>query len=240
SGSTTASPTPAPRVARRASASTPGRSRSSGCSRATSSTRAGGGRPATAARERLPRGALEGLGLLEVDQLDEDRRVSLDILEAIARRDLAVLEHRTDRLNAVSHLWGPAGLVGELASLQRADTPERVERYAARIAATPAFYDAELEIMREGIADGVTAPRIVAERALAQTERLIEAGAADSPVLAPVPVEDADGRSRLVAAGGDHLPPALRRYRRGVRDYLPNATETIGLGDLPGGEAMYA
>ncbi|HEU4832204.1 MAG TPA: DUF885 domain-containing protein, partial [Actinomycetota bacterium] len=193
-----------------------------------------------AERERLHRGALEELGLLEVDELDEDRRVSLDILEAIARRDLAVLEHRTDRLNAVSHLWGPAGLVGELASLQRADTPERIERYAARIAATPAFYDAEIEIMREGIADGVTAPRIVAERALAQTERLIEAGAEDSPVLAPVPAEDADGRSRLAATVADRLLPALERYRRGVRDYLPNATETIGLRDLPGGEAMYA
>src|SRR4029453_2501882 len=58
------------------------------------------GRPA---RERLHRGALEELGLLEVDELDEDRRVSLDILEAIARRDLAVLEHRPDRLNAGTH-----------------------------------------------------------------------------------------------------------------------------------------
>ena len=190
-----------------------------------------------AERERLHRGALEELGLLEVD---EDRRVSLDILEAIARRDLAVLEHRTDRLTAVSHLWGPAGLVGELASLQQADTPERLERYVARISATPAFYDAELEIMREGIADRVTAPRIVAERALAQTERLIEAGAEDSPVLAPVPAEDADARSRLAAAVANDLLPALERYRDGVRDYLPHATETIGLADLPGGDAMYA
>ena len=166
--------------------------------------------------------------------------MSLDILEAIARRDLAVLEHRTDRLTAVSHLWGPAGLVGELASLQQADTPERLERYVARISATPAFYDAELEIMREGIADGVTAPRIVAERALAQTERLIEAGAEDSPVLAPVPADDADARSRLAAAVANDLLPALERYRDGVRDYLPHATETIGLADLPGGDAMYA
>src|SRR4029450_8249499 len=122
-------------------------------------------------------------------------------------RARAALDHRTDRLNAVSHLWGPAGLVGELASLQRADMPERIERYAARIAATPAFYDAELEIMREGIADGGTAPRVVAERALAQTERLIEAGAEDSPVLAPVPAEDSDGRSRPGGAGGGPVPP---------------------------------
>src|SRR4029450_1903695 len=116
-------------------------------------------------------------------------------------------------------------------------TAERIDRYTARIAAPPAFYDAELEIMREGIADGVTAPRIVAERALAQTERLIEAGAAEPPVLAPVPVGGADGRSRLVAAVADHLLPALERYRQGVRDYLPYATETIGLGGLPGREA---
>ncbi len=191
-------------------------------------------------RERLHRGALEELGLLEVDALDEDLRISLDILEAIARRDLAALEHRTDRLAAVSHLWGPAGLVGELASLQLADTPERVERYAARIAAMPAYYDAELEIMREGIADGVTAPRIVADRALAQTERLIGAGADDSPALAPVGGDDAAGRAPVVEAIGTYLLPALERYREGIRDYLPHATETIGLLALPGGDAMYA
>jgi uncharacterized protein (DUF885 family) len=123
-----------------------------------------------AQRERLHRGALEELGSFEIGALDEDRRKPRH-----PRGDRTAgpgaLEHRTDRLSAVSHLWGPAGLVGELASLQRADTPERLDRYRARIAATPAFYDAELEIMREGIADGVTAPRIVAERALAQTER---------------------------------------------------------------------
>jgi uncharacterized protein (DUF885 family) len=193
-----------------------------------------------AERERLHRGALEELGLLEVDKLEEDQRLSLDILEAIARRDLASLEHRTDRLSAVSHLWGPAGLIGELASLQRADTPERVRRYATRIAATPAYYDAELEIMREGIADGVTAPRIVVERALAQIDRLLASGAEDSPALAPVPVEDAEGRSLMITAVADHLLPALQRYHEGIRDYLPHATETIGLSALPGGEAMYA
>jgi uncharacterized protein (DUF885 family) len=193
-----------------------------------------------AQREGLHRGALEELALLEVDRLDEDLRVSLDILEAIARRDLAALEHRIDRLSAVSHLWGPAGLVGELASLQRADTPERLERYRGRIEATPAYYDAELEILREGIADGVTAPRIVAERALAQTERLLDAGADDSPALAPVPAEDAKGRTVLAEAIGQHLLPALERYRDGVRDYLPHATESIGLSALPGGDAMYA
>src|SRR5262245_2741923 len=193
-----------------------------------------------AERERLHRGALEEIALLDGSELGADTRITLDILEAIARRELASLEHRTDRLSAVSHLWGPAGMIGELASLQRADTPERLEKYAARISATPAYYEATREIMREGIADGVTAPRIVVERALAQTDRLIEAGAEDSPALAPVDAEDARGRDLLVGAVSQHLLPALEDYRQAIRDYLPHATETIGLLALPGGEEMYA
>src|SRR3990172_4924437 len=94
-------------------------------------------RPTSAAgraeRARLHRDALEERAGIPRDLPDEDTRLSLDILEAIAHRDLAALEHRTDRLWAVSHLWGPAGLIGELASLQRTDTPERVRRYVARV-----------------------------------------------------------------------------------------------------------
>lgn len=193
-----------------------------------------------AERERLHRGALDEAAALNGSALDDDTRITLDILDAIARRELAGLEHRTDRLSAVSHLWGPAGLIGELASLQRADTPERIERYAARLAATPAYYEAVLEIMREGIGDGVTAPRIVVERTLAQTDRLIEAGAQDSPTLAPVPNDDARARDLVVGVVSEHLLPALERYRDAVRDYLPHATETIGLSALPNGDAMYA
>ena len=193
-----------------------------------------------AERERLHRGALEEAAGLDGSALDDDARITLDILDAIARRDLATLEHRTDRLSVVSHLWGPAGLVGELASLQRADTPERVDRYAARIAATPAYYEAVREIMREGIGDGVTAPRIVVERTLAQTDRVIEAGAQDSPALAPLPDEDAHAREIVSGVIAEQLLPALGRYRDAVRDYLPHATETIGLSALPNGDAMYA
>jgi uncharacterized protein (DUF885 family) len=192
-----------------------------------------------AARDRLHRGALDELAALPRDLPDEDVRVSLDILEAIAKRDLAALEHRTDRLWAVSHLWGPAGLVGELASMQRVDTPERVDRYVARLAATPAFYDSAAEVMREGVADGVTAPRIVVERAIAQTERIVEAGVERSPALAPLAGREDGARERVAEAIERPLLPALAGYVDALRAYLPSATETIGLYALPGGEAMY-
>src|SRR5262245_48637676 len=192
-----------------------------------------------AKRERLHRGALDEAAGLDGSGVDDDTRITLDILDAIARRELATLEHRTDRLSAVSHLWGPAGMIGELASLQRADTAERLERYAARISATPKYYEATREIMREGIADRVAAPGIVVEVALAQTDLWIERGADASPALAPVG-DNPRGRNLLTGLISQYLLPALEGYRDAIRDYLPHATETIGLSALPGGDAMYA
>jgi uncharacterized protein (DUF885 family) len=193
-----------------------------------------------AARETLHRSALEELALLDRDLPDEDLRTTLDVLEAIATREIAGLEHRLDRLSSVSHLWGPGGLIGELASMQRADTPDRLERYVARISAAPAFYDAVMDVMRDGLAAGVTAPRVVVERAIAQVQRLLETPVEDSPGLNPVPVEDEAGRERVSAALQEAFMPPLGRYRDALREYLPSATETLGLYALPGGDDIYA
>ncbi len=187
----------------------------------------------------LHRSALEELALLERDLDDEDLRTSLDVLEAIASREIAALEHRLDRLSAVSHLWGPGGLVGELASMQRADTPERLDRYVARLSATPAYYDAILDVMRDGIAARVTGPKVVVERAIAQVNRLLETPVEDSPALLPVAAEDAAGRERVTGALRDRLHPALARYLDALEEYLPHATDTIGLYALPDGEEIY-
>jgi len=192
-----------------------------------------------AERETLHRGALEELALLERDLPDEDLRTTLDVLEAVANRELASLEHRLDRLWSVSHLWGPGGLIGELASLQRADTPERLDRYLARLSAAPAFYAAVIEVARDGVAAGVTAPRVVVERAIAQVERILATPLDASPGLQPVPQEDVHGRDRVAGVLRRSFLPALEGYRNALRDYLPAATETIGLSALPGGDGMY-
>lgn len=193
-----------------------------------------------AARMTLHRSALEELALLDRDLDDEDLRTTLDVLEAIAAREIAALDHRLDRLSAVSHLWGPGGLIGELASMQRADTPERLDRYVARISATPPYYDAIVDVMRDGVDAGVTSPRVVVERAIAQVERLLATPLEDSPALAPLTEDDTAGRERVVAVLRDAFMPALSRYLDELREYLPSATETLGLYALPGGDEIYA
>ncbi|MGH2591656.1 MAG: DUF885 domain-containing protein [Actinomycetota bacterium] len=193
-----------------------------------------------AARETLHRSGLEELALVERDLDDQDLRTTLDVLEAIAAREIASLEHRLDRLTCVSHLWGPGGVIGELASMQRADTPERLERYVARLGGAPEYYDAVIEVTREGLASGVIAPRVVVERAIAQVERLLATPLEDSPGLVPVPEDDERGRERVAGALRDGFMPALARYLDAIREYLPSATETIGLHALPGGDEIYA
>ena len=110
----------------------------------------------------------------------------MDMLEAIARRGLAEIEQRLDRLHAASHFSGPVGMLGAIASLQRTDTPERLDRYEARLSAFPAYLDAWTEVARDGVAAGVTSPAIVVDRAIEQLERVLALGAAESPALAPL------------------------------------------------------
>ena len=86
-------------------------------------------------REMIQRSALTAVEGIERSALDVNTRTTLDVMEAIARRDLDDLEYRFDRFSTVLHMWGPPGLLAEVGSLQRADTRERQDRYLRRLQA---------------------------------------------------------------------------------------------------------
>ncbi|HEV8563734.1 MAG TPA: DUF885 domain-containing protein [Actinomycetota bacterium] len=197
--------------------------------------------PSEAGREKsraVQQRALDEVEQIDRAELDAVLRTTLDVVEAIARRAMSDIENRLDRLSAASHLFGPANLVAELASAQSADTPERLDRYLSRLHAIPAYLAAVIEIVEEGPRVGVTSPRVVAERAVAQTERLLEIDAGETPALGPAG-DDAAARERIVEAVRDVVNPAYQKYLEALRAYLPHATETIGVSALPGGEALY-
>ncbi|MEA2557421.1 MAG: hypothetical protein QOG88_959 [Actinomycetota bacterium] len=192
-----------------------------------------------AASETIQRRVLADIEALDTTGLDEVMRTTVDVVEAIALRYLAAAEHRTDLLAPASHWFGPASVLAEIGSLQQADTPERLDRLEARLRAIPAFIEATQGVAEEGIARGVTSPRVVAERAVAQLERIMALGSEDSPALAQA--KDNDARTRLAGVIAQVVNPAYERYVAFLREgYLPHATETIGLSALPGGDAMYS
>ncbi|MEX0754845.1 MAG: DUF885 domain-containing protein [Actinomycetota bacterium] len=199
--------------------------------------------PGPEGRDRLAqtcRSALDDAAAIDRSQLDELLRTTLDVLEFSCRTQLQSNELRLDRLQVTSHMWGPAQLLVDLGTIQRTDTPERIARYESRLRAIPAYMDAVSEIVREGVASGVTAPRVVAERTVAQVERLLAIPAEDSPALMGLPPDTApELRQGLVDAVRDAAMPGYEMYLVALREALPHATESIGLRELPGGEQIY-
>jgi uncharacterized protein (DUF885 family) len=190
------------------------------------------------AEETAMRAGLRDLADLDRTDLDEGRQLTADILEAICSRSLARLEHRLDLLDVANHMNGAVSTLGLIATLQRADTPERLARLDARLRAFPAYLDASIDLLREGVAKQVTAPRVVAERTLGQVDRLLELAPEDSPVAVGA---EGDARDAIATAVAEAVQPSLVGFRQVlVDDYLPASTETIGISALPGGDGMYA
>ena len=190
--------------------------------------------------EEVHRRALDAIQRFDRKELDEEGRTILAVIEAIARRQLARLGHRIDRFDAVTHLFGPSQLLADFGSMQRADTPERLERYRTRLGLLPAFLDEVGEVARDAATVGQTVPVLVVDRSIAQVQRLLATPPEDSPGMAPVPERDADGRRQVVEALRDQVWPAYGRYLEALRQYRSRARETIGLYALKGGDAIYA
>lgn len=191
-------------------------------------------------REQVQRGALKDLEAIDRSRLDLVGRTTLDVMEAIAVRDLAALEHRTDRFQVVSHLWGPGTLLADLGSLQRADTPERRDRYFARLSAVPAYLEACAEVAADAARVGQTVPVVVIERTIAQIERLVKLSFGDAPLATPLREASEAERDRFAGLMREVLWPAYRRFLDALRAYRPHARESLGLCALPNGEEMYA
>ncbi len=198
------------------------------------------GEQGRALSETRNRAALDELATIDREGLDVTLRTTLDVLEAIAIQTIASLEHRTDRLYVANHFVGPGVALGDIASIQRTDTAEHLERYEQRLRAFPGYLEACAEIAREGIATGVVSPRTVVERAVAQVERIVAMPAEEAPPLAAAAEDDATARDRIVAAWNEAVAPAFTRFLDVLREYLPHAAESNAVTDLPGGDAIYA
>ncbi len=185
-------------------------------------------------------GALQELEGIDRSQLPEDLRTTLDLVEFGSTRALSDIAHRIDRIQAVSHLFGPAGLLAGLATLQRADTPERAERYLARLAAVPKFFDDVCVVAEGAVAAGQTSPAVVVDRTIAQLERLLALDPAASPGMVPVAAAAPETKDAVLGLLRDQVMPAHQRYLDALRRYRPHATGTLGLSSLPDGDVMYA
>lgn len=174
------------------------------------------------------------------DDLSIEDRITRDMLIVIA--DLAIEEddQATHRLRVVDQIAGPQTLLPQLCQFQKADTPERVERFLARLRAYPAYMAANAEILREGLASGLTAPRIVTERTVQQLERLLAIPIDEAIVPAMAQVTSEQDREAVRRVVRDDVYPADAAFLEVLRgEYLAASREEPGLWSAPDGDSLY-
>ena len=187
--------------------------------------------------------------LAECDRIDADgaasalpveERITLDILRVICDIELEQLAQRIDRLKVVDQMEGPQTMLPQLAAFQPTETPDQFEAFIARLADYPRYMDACADVVREGLAGGLTAARIVTERTIAQLERLQAIPDDQSPIVEAVKVSKPSDRDRVVDAVGKHVRPAERRFLEALQGkYLEDSRDEPGLCSAPHGDELY-
>jgi uncharacterized protein (DUF885 family) len=174
------------------------------------------------------------------DGLSVEDRITRDMLIVIADQGVEEDDQGIHRLRVVDQINGPQTLLPQICQFQPADTPERFEKFVARLEAYRDYMAANTDILREGLDSGLTAPRIVAERTVAQLERLMAIPLAEAivPTLAQV-ASDAD-RERVRGIARDVLYPADQAFLDVLKgDYLRATREEPGLWSAPDGDSLY-
>ncbi len=205
--------------------------------------------PGPAGREKLRRLCQETLAAAERDRcrapatgdsLPVEERVTLDILRVICQIELEQQSQRIDRLKVVDQMEGPQTFLPQLAAFQPTATPEQLDAFLARLADYPRFMAANSELVREGLAGGLTAARIVTERTIGQLERMLAAAPEESPILAAMPHLSPADRERVLKAVTDCVRPGDAAFLEALSgEYRKASREEPGLCSAPHGEELY-
>ena len=172
--------------------------------------------------------------------LPVEDRITRDMIRVVCDLALEEDDQKIHELRVVDQMAGPQTLLPQLTQFQPADTPERLEKLLARLAAYPAYMAANAQILRDGLADGLTAPRIVAERTIAQIERLLAVPIGEAVIPSMVQVASDADRERVRDAVRDHVYPADQAFLDVLRgEYLAKTRENPGLWSAPNGDALY-
>jgi len=125
---------------------------------------------------------------------------------------------------------------------------EDYRNYLSRLHELPEVMDEYIALMRRGVAEGFTQPRVILGGRDAPIEAQLVKSPQESPFFQPfrdLPESLAGGeRAQLLATaerviGTDVIPAYQRLYRFFHEEYLPGARESLGASALPEGEAFY-
>ncbi len=193
------------------------------------------GPASVAAQEAELRGILRAARALPA-RLPEADAATRDILVHLANADLQERKHRFHLWN-VDQMYGPQVWFLEMLNYHPLETPAQVDQLASRFAEFPAFVDAYVGNLRQGVRENRTAPRIAVERVAAQVKAHL--AAPDSLFLPP---RKGFRSAEVEALVRDAVRPAFARLHEFLaNEYLPRSRASkVGVWATRGGDEAYA
>jgi uncharacterized protein (DUF885 family) len=138
----------------------------------------------------------------------------------------------------------------QLVSVLPFDTVKDYDDYIARLKALPLAFAQTTDLMRKGMADKLTPPKILLEQVARQASGIAATKPEESPFLVEPakkmpktfpPAERDRLNAAMLAAIRDGVQPAYVKFAKFVADeYAPAGRKDPGLWSLPDGQARYA
>jgi len=197
-------------------------------------------------RAQAARRTLERLGTIDRGALARRDQVTYDILARAQREALGEHEHRA-WLVPITNREGFHIDFARLPQDMPLTTVAEYEAYLARLADFPRYVREQTANLRQGIALGITLPRVVLE-GFAETLSAHVKAPEETVFFAPfrrLPASfRAEDRARLADAGrreiAESVVPAYRDLLQFMRrEYVPAARRTVGASALPDGRRFY-
>ncbi|HEV8318651.1 MAG TPA: DUF885 domain-containing protein [Vicinamibacterales bacterium] len=215
--------------------------------------------PAIDARAQHLRQSRDRLAAINRAHLSADDQLDYDLYRDLVESAVQGLEFHNDAvpirsvvvrnlLMPINQIEGVPQDVPLTFSLMPAVTLEDYENFVRRLEGAPALIDHTIALMEQGLARGMTPPRITLRDVPDQLKAQLVSDPLTSPLLAaftrwPAAIGGPD-RARLTKAASDafrgKVAPAFSRLHEFlISRYLPACRETTGIDALPNGAAMY-
>ncbi len=211
--------------------------------------------PALIVRQRdATEHSLIQLARIDRGALDAAHRLSYDVFRQTLYGQRAMLAPAAQALLGVqpfNHFMGFPVEFPEMAATSEGGSLRTMSDIEARLElerTLPVMFDNAINRFREGMASGVTEPRLTVTDMIAQIDAILAQPPARSLFMAPLrhlprkatPAARHRMERAFLAATTDKVYPAYARLRAFLaHEYLPAARDSVGLSAIPGGTALY-
>ncbi|MEO6223033.1 MAG: DUF885 domain-containing protein, partial [Vicinamibacterales bacterium] len=216
-------------------------------------------RDAITARETYLRESLDRIKFVDRATLGAADQLNLDLYRQLLETAVEGLDFHNDAIPIrgvtsrtlmmpMNQMEGMQQDIPRIIALMPAQTPADLSNIVSRLRAIPAVVDQTIALMREGVTEKMTPPRVVLRDLPDQVLVQVVDDPLKSPILAafvkrPAGVSESAWPGlveQATSAYRQNVAVAFRRLHAFLtEEYLPACRETIGANALPKGDALY-